>query len=152
MDPLTNMYLDSFKSGCLPTSLNLANISLILKKNKLSDECGSYRPISLINVDSMMLSKVLARRLEEYLPSLINDDQTGFIRGRFSYSNVRRLPNVVQYSSEMQNWALAISLDVGKAFDRVEWGFMWDVLGRFTIPTWCRDKTGLPALPPPVCP
>lgn len=74
--PLTNMFLDSFRNRCLPPSLNLANISLILKKNKPSDECGSYRPVSLINVDSKILSKVLARRLENYLPSLINDHQT----------------------------------------------------------------------------
>ena len=131
--PLTDMFLDSFKNKRLPPSLNLANISLILKKNKPSDECGSYRPVSLINVDSKILSKVLARRLENYLPSLINEDQTGFIRGRFSHSNVRRLLNVVQYSSQMQHRALVISLDAEKAFDRVEWRFMWDALDRFGL-------------------
>lgn len=97
--PLTDMFLDSFRNGCLPPSLNLANISLILKKNKPPEECGSYRPVSLINVDSKILSKVLARRLENCLPLLINDDQTGFIRRRLSCSNVRRLLNVVQYST-----------------------------------------------------
>lgn len=131
--PLTDMFLDSFRNGCLPPSLNLANISLILKKNKPPDECGSYRPVSLINVDSKILSKLLARRLENYLPSLINNDQTGFIKGRLSCSNVRRLLNVIQYSSETQHQALAISLDAEKAFDRVEWRFMWDVLGKFGL-------------------
>ncbi len=47
--PLTNMFLDSFGKRCLPSSLNLANISLILKKqNKPSDECGSYRPEAIL--------------------------------------------------------------------------------------------------------
>lgn len=44
------MFLDSFKNKCLLPSLNLAHISLIRKKNKPSDEYGSYRPVSLINV------------------------------------------------------------------------------------------------------
>ena len=123
------------------------------------------RPVSLINVDSKILSKVLARRLEGYLPSLINEDQTGFIRGRFSYSNVRRLLNVVQYSSQMQHRALGISLDAEKAFDRVEWAFMWDVLDRFGLgeglinwikliyhsPEACVLTNGVRSSPFPLC-
>lgn len=68
------MYRDSFENGCLPISLNLANIALILKKGKPPDLCGSYRPISLIPVENKLLSKLLARRLELLLPSIINAD------------------------------------------------------------------------------
>lgn len=49
--PLLNMYNDSFKKGLLPNSLREANISLILKKGKPPEDCASYRPISLLNVD-----------------------------------------------------------------------------------------------------
>ena len=92
--PLTNMFMESFDGGSLPPTLNLAHISLILKKDKPPDLCASYRPISLLGVDCKILSKLLARRLEEVLPILVKQDQTGFIKGRCSHSNVRRLLNV----------------------------------------------------------
>lgn len=81
VDPLLNMLNDYFERGVLPMSLREANISLILKKGKHPEDCDSYRPISLLNVDLKMLSKVLARRLEVFLPVLTNEDQTGFIKG-----------------------------------------------------------------------
>uniref|UniRef100_A0A8P4KRJ8 Reverse transcriptase domain-containing protein n=1 Tax=Dicentrarchus labrax TaxID=13489 RepID=A0A8P4KRJ8_DICLA len=131
--PLTDMYLDSFTRGCLPPTLGIANISVILKRDKPSDMCGSYRPISLISVDSKLLSKLLARRLETLLPTLINPDQTGFVHGRYSTSNVRKLLNIIQFTSQYKQKALAVSLDAEKAFDRVEWGYLFDVLGRFGL-------------------
>ncbi|KAL0146484.1 hypothetical protein M9458_058115 [Cirrhinus mrigala] len=57
-----------------------ANISLVLKKGKDPENCGSYRVISLLNVDLKLLSKILAFRLEKILPSVIDEDQTGFIK------------------------------------------------------------------------
>ena len=131
--PLTDMYLDSFGIGHLPPTLNLANITLILKKDKPSDICGSFRPISLINVDSKLLLKLLATRLEKLLLSLINTDQTGFIQNRLSLTNVRRLVNIIQYSSQKNHRGLAVSLDTEKAFDRIEWEYLFDVLGRFGL-------------------
>ena len=131
--PLTDMYLDCFDKGCLPPTLNLAHISVILKRGRPPDLCGSYRPISLISVDSKLLSKLLARRLENLLPILINPDQTGFIQGRYSSANVRRLLNIVQSISQKKQKALAISLDAEKAFDRVEWCYLFDIMQRFGL-------------------
>lgn len=56
-----------------------AIISLIMKKNKHDLDCGSYRPIALLNVDSIILAKILPRRLENVLRSIAPSDQTGFI-------------------------------------------------------------------------
>lgn len=74
--PLTNMYVESFERATLPPTLNLAHISLILKKDKPPDLCASYRPISLLGVDCKILSKLLAHRLEGVLPTLVGLDQT----------------------------------------------------------------------------
>ena len=69
--PLLDVYVESFKSGCLPVSLRSALITLILKPGKESTESGSYRPISLLNSDS----KIIAMRLESVLPAIIHGDQ-----------------------------------------------------------------------------
>lgn len=117
MGPFLEMLNESFIKGSLPRSLTEANISLI--KGKPADECSSYRPTSLLN-----FSKILARRLEKVLPSIINADQTGFITGRNSCNNMRRLLNVI-LSHQQKLSSMVISLDAEKAFDRVEWRFLF---------------------------
>lgn len=59
MGPFLEMPNESFNKGSLHRSLTEANISVILKKGKPADECPSYRPISLLNVD-FKISKTLA--------------------------------------------------------------------------------------------
>ena len=49
---LTVMFLETFKNGSLPMTFNEALISLIPKKDKDPTEPASFRPVSLINVDS----------------------------------------------------------------------------------------------------
>lgn len=68
-----------------------AVISLIPKKDKNLLECSSFRCISLLNVDSKLLAKMLARHFETVLPSIISDDQTGFIKNRHSFSNTQTI-------------------------------------------------------------
>lgn len=92
------------------------------------DECASYRPISLLNLDRKLLAKILAKQLETVTPQLVSSDQTGFIRGRNSYNNVRRLLNLIQYGSRIKDRALVVSLDAEKALDRIEWPYLLHVL------------------------
>lgn len=107
-----------------------ATISLIAKKGKDPLLCSSYRPISLLNVDSKILAKVLALRLETVLPTIISPDQTGFIQNRHSFSNIR-LFNIIYNPGPSNSQEAVISLDAEKAFDRVEWAYLFYTIKRF---------------------
>lgn len=119
--------------GTIPETWKTANICVILKKDKDPQDCASFRPISLLNTDSKILAKVLACRLESMLPKLIKPDQTGFIKSRYGTDNIRRLLNVINFVQGEGHPALVLSLDADKAFDRVEWDFLFATLDKFNL-------------------
>jgi hypothetical protein len=49
-------------------------INLIPKKNKDPRFLKNWRPISLLNTDYKIITKVLASRLKDVLPTVINPD------------------------------------------------------------------------------
>lgn len=128
---LLDMFDDAMSKSKLPNSLNEATITLLLKPGKDASKCGSYRPISLLNTDLKILSKLLATRLEKTLPYIISPDQTGFIKNRHLFSNIRRLLNILYSPSSTNIPEIVVSLDAFKAFDRVEMDFLFYVLKKF---------------------
>lgn len=125
------MFDESFELGRLPQTLHQVSISLLLKEGKDPLAFSSYRPISLLNVDFKLLSKLLAQRLESFLPSIISLDQTGFIRNRHSFSNLRRLFNLLYNMPSSNTHKAVILLDSEKAFDRVEWDYIFYAVEKF---------------------
>ena len=57
-----------------------AAITLIEKKGKDRSLLENWRPISLVNVDAKIISKVLATRIKNVLPRIIRHNQSGFGR------------------------------------------------------------------------
>lgn len=84
-------------------------------------------------LDRKLLAKIFAKRLEIVTPQLIPADQTRFIRGHNSYNNERRLLNLIQYGAKMKEKALVVSLDAEKAFECIEWLYLFHVLESFGL-------------------
>lgn len=79
----------------MPSDLLQASISVIPKPEKDPLLCASYRPISLLNCDLKLFTKILAERLGHVLQRIIPLDQVGFIRNREVQDNTTRTIDVV---------------------------------------------------------
>ena len=123
------------RTSSIPSQMNTALISVLLKPNKDSTLCSSYRPISLINTDLKIISKALSTKLEKVISNLIHPDQTGFIKGRQSSHNTRRLINLINFTKNSNRKTIILSLDAEKAFDKVNWDFLFSTLHKFGFGT-----------------
>lgn len=85
----------------------------------------------MLCADVKILAKKLARRLEAVLPSIISRDQTGLVKGRHSLHNIRRLFDGLYFPSTSTTPDLVIFMDAEKAFDCVEWPYLFFTLKRF---------------------
>ena len=64
---------------------------------------------------------------------VINPDQTGYIKGRFIGENVRLISDIINYTSTKTLPGLAVFLDFEKAFDSMEWNFLFKVPDRLNF-------------------
>ncbi|KAJ1181230.1 hypothetical protein NDU88_006439 [Pleurodeles waltl] len=119
-----------------------ATIAVIHKPGKDPEECASYRPISLLNIDAKLFTGILAHRLNYYMPGLIDPDQAGFIPHRQCSDNTKRLLHLLDKTDCSCREALFLSIDAEKVFDRVHWPYLFKVLERFGLGpgfmTWIR--------------
>ena len=93
----------------------------------------NWRPISLLNVDYKIASKVLAERLCKVVPKLIHSDQSGFVKGRFIGESVRTIYDIMEYTKYKNIPGIMLCLDLEKAFDTLEWPFLFKTLKRMNF-------------------
>ncbi|KAK2561828.1 Transposon TX1 uncharacterized 149 kDa protein [Acropora cervicornis] len=133
-----------FRDGNLCDSMKGSVTRLIYKKRGDIKNLKNWRPISLLNLDYKIISKVLTSRLAKVLESIVNPDQTCSVPGRSIFSNVTLLRDITDYIQETDECAILVSLDQEKAFDRVDRTFLLQLLEIYGFgPDFCRWITTL---------
>jgi ribonuclease HI len=103
-------------------------------KKKDPTEISNYRPITLLNTDYKLLTKVLAIQLIDDLEKMIHKDQAGFIPKRSIYNNIRLAQTIIKYTELTNENGAIVALDQEKAYDKIRHDYLWSALERFNVP------------------
>jgi hypothetical protein len=115
-DILLASFKQSFNDGHLSVSQKQGVLTLLPKKGKDSRLLKNWRPISLLNTDYKILSTCIANKLKPHLPKLINEDQTGFMKGRYIGENIRTVLDIIQFL-ELTNSPGSSSIYLGSIYE-----------------------------------
>ena len=95
----------------------------------------SWRPISLICSDVKIVTKILANRIKPFLNKIISVNQY-CVNGKTISNCNNNIRDIMYYYGENQNTGAVINLDWEKAFDRVNWLFLINILKRMGFPNY----------------
>ncbi|GAA0173088.1 hypothetical protein LIER_26778 [Lithospermum erythrorhizon] len=90
-----------------------------------------FRPITLCNVAIKIINNVLPTRLKTFLSSVISDSQSSFVPRILITNNIPMAYEAHHYiknQKQGRKGLMSIKLDMLKAYDRIEWAFLWAML------------------------
>lgn len=113
----------------------------MIPKNDSPTYVTNYRPISLANVAYKVISKILVNRLQPFMDSLVSSSQTAFVLDKSIQENsilAQELFHTMKHKNGRKG-VMAVKMDMQKAYDRLEWGFILVVLRCFGFPAkWIK--------------
>ena len=116
------------QTGILSDNLRLGVITLLPKGDKEKRLLKNWRPITLLPSLYKIISTVINNRFRKVLPSLVHQDQKGFVDGRYMGEVTRQLYDTIEDAHTHDKKGLIVGVDFEKAFDSLSHDFIKQVL------------------------
>jgi len=124
----------------------------LIPKEKGANTFNRFRPISLCNTGYKIITKIIATRLKRILPSIIPENQGGFIKGRKILDKIILVQEAIHSIYQRNEKDMVIKLDLANAFNRVMHDFLFAVMAKFGFSlafiSWIKGCVGDPWIAP----
>lgn len=111
----------------LPKSMKKIIIKPIPKPGD-RNQLKNWRPISLMNTDYKIISRIYSKKLSSVLGSLLSSDQSYCIPGRTIYDNLHLIRNVIKHSNKINAPLAILSIDQMEAFNKISHSYLQHLL------------------------
>lgn len=128
---LHEIYINVLKKGELTQSMKKGVVKIIYKKKGDKGDLKNYRPLSMLNTDYKILTKVLANRLKKVVPNIITTNQAYAVLNRDITDITNSIRDLIWYMRDKKETGYIISVDLEKAFNRVKRKYLMDVMEKF---------------------
>ena len=127
---------------CLPNSLKDTKeqgsrrqdiIILPEKKDGGKRYNKNWRPMSLLNVDTKMISKVFTEKLKETSPSIISENQTVNVKNCCIRCGGRLIADIIDAFDKEKSLGDLVTMYIEKAFDSLDYDFPTSVVRKFGL-------------------
>ena len=140
LTPILKKVVDqAIKRGRIPGEMKLSYITLLPKDEKNRTEVSKYRPVSLLNTDYKVISKILTARLRKVMNKLVHKGQQCAVKGRKIQNHLHNIREIITYCKVKGTPARIVSLDQEKAFDRVSHSFLHKVMKASNLRSYFRE-------------
>lgn len=128
-DDIMKMFNEFFKKGVTSKAMRSTFIVLV-PKTKRARSLGDYRPISLVSSLYKIISKVLSSRLRGVMGWVISSTKSAFIQERQILGSILIANECTDSKWRNRGEGVVCKLDMEKAYNRVDWGFLFWVMGK----------------------
>src|SRR6478609_9545926 len=134
---LVELCKEMYVKGLWPSDFTRV-VMIPLQKKMNAVECSDHQTISLISQASKILLKIVTNRIEVKATDFIGRNQFGFRKGCGTRDAIRVMRMICEKSLKFGNNVYICFVDFEKAFDRVNWETMMNVLQSIGV-DW-RDR------------
>lgn len=129
----TTMVNRSLTRGWYPWGVTWGLTALLFKEGHRL-RLTNWRPITLLNTTYKIFAKALQRRLQPLLVEVIDSGQIAFLPLWSILNNILLTHGSIQWAMESNQDSIFLKLDFSKAYDSVDWSFMFLVMKKLGMP------------------
>jgi exonuclease III len=123
----------SIQTGKFPPGVTTGMIALLHKGGERK-ALTNWRPITLLNLSYKIFAKALQLRLQPILSEIIGCEQSAFLPLRFILDNILLTQETLAWADQSRQDLLFLKLDFSKAFDMIDWEFLFEAMSLMGFP------------------
>jgi hypothetical protein len=130
-----------FALGRLLPGITRGLLALLHKSGDRPKLITNWRLITLLNISYKLFAKVLQKRVQPVLMEIISPDQAGFLPMRFILDNIILMHETMECAASSNQPLVFLKVDFSKAFDMVDWLFLFRAMAQLGFPMEFIDMT-----------